>query len=116
MDINYVEIIELVLIVGLGAISYYLKTYTNVTNKVVALIAEAEEMYKAYTKAGEDKMAWCVEQLGKLVPAILRPVLTDVVLEAIVQNVFDSIKAYVDVKKIEIADKINEQVDKIEIK
>ena len=115
MNIDYMEIIKLVLIVGLGALSYYLKTYTNVTSKVAELIAQAEEMYKEYTKAGEDKMAWCVEQLYALVPAIFRTVITPTILEAIVQNVFDSIQDYVDVKKIEIAEKINETVDKVEI-
>lgn len=116
MNIDYMEIIKLVLIVGLGALSYYLKTYTNVTSKVASLIAQAEEKYKDYTKAGEDKMAWCIEQLNKVIPAALKPILTDVVIEAIVQNVFDSITDYVNVKKLEVADKINEKVDKVEIK
>ncbi len=114
MDINYVEIIKMALIIGLGALSYYLKTYTNVTKKVTSLIAEAEELYKEYTKAGEDKMAWCIEQLNKIIPAILKPILSDAVLEIIVQNVFDSIQDYINVKKVVVADKINETLDKVE--
>lgn len=110
-----IEIIKWVVIIGLGALSYYLKTYTNVSKKVANLIAEAEEMYKEYTKAGEDKMAWCIAQLNTFIPKPLKIVLTDEVLRLLIQNVFDSIQDYINVKKIELADKINEKVDKIDI-
>ena len=115
MNIDYLEIIKIVLIVGLGALSYYLRTYTNVNKKATALIAEAEEQYKGYTKAGEDKINWCVTQLNKVIPKSMKLILTDEVLKSIVQNVFDNIEAYANVKKVEVADKINEKIDKIDI-
>lgn len=115
---NWYEIIGIVLILLLGATVHYFKTYTNISTKVVGLIAEAEELYKEVAKSGASKKEWCIKQLNKIIPPTLKVIFTDEILDIIIQNVFNQIKSYIEVKKIETSKVIENQacevIDKVE--
>lgn len=108
---DYIEIIKWVTIIVLGGVIYYLRTYTNVLDKVAEFIAMAEKEYEAYSGAGEQKMQFCIQQINNLLPKAIKVVLTDEILRSIVQNVFDQIKIYSDIQKQKLADKINEKIN-----
>ncbi len=56
------------------------------------------ELYANVEKSGAQKMAWVIEQIYAYVPAWLKPFLTAEKIQAIVQTVFDKIKAYADIQ------------------
>lgn len=105
------EILKYVLIIVLGAVIVYLKEYTTVIGKITALIAEAEETYINYEKAGEEKMKFCINKLNLIIPKAFKPILTDEVLEMLIQGVFDEVKKYADIQKQKLAEKINEKIN-----
>lgn len=89
-----IKVILVVLFVGLGYISIYLKTNKKLLKKVSTLIAESEILYKDYTKAGNKKFEWVVDKLYSYVPKALRIVITRKMLSDIVQSTFDALEKY----------------------
>lgn len=102
------EVAKIAVAVIFGGFALYFKSKVKLTEKVSGLIAEAEDTYKSYTKAGTAKMEWVVTRLYVYVPAWLRPIITPKVLEQIVQFVFDNVESYA---KIQL-DKLTEKVAK----
>lgn len=76
----------------------YLRTSSVVRGVIAELIADAEELYANVEKSGAQKMAWVIGQIYAYVPAWLKPFLTAEKIQAIVQAVFDKIKAYADIQ------------------
>ena len=72
-----------------------------------------EKEYAAYSGAGEQKMQFCIDQINKLLPKAVKTILTDEVLRVVIQNVFDQVKAYADIQKQKLADKIAADVAKV---
>lgn len=103
-----IEAAKVAVAIILGGFALYFKSKVKLTEKVSGLIAEAEDTYKSYTKAGGEKMNWVVTRLYVYVPAWLRPIITPKVLEQIVQFVFDNVESYA---KIQL-DKLTEKVAK----
>lgn len=93
-----VQIVEIVAFIVGGFVISYLRTSEVVHKFVAALIADAEELYANVEKSGAQKMAWVIEQIYAYVPAWLKPFLTAEKIQAIVQAVFDKIKAYADIQ------------------
>jgi len=91
------EIIETILMVLFAVISIvisFVTYYFSVRKKIAEAVAKEVNGAEVDGAVGEDKKAEVVEQLGKLVPTILKPFITDKVLETLTQAAFDSIEAY----------------------
>ena len=89
-------IIITILFVIAGFLASYFKTKTKLLSKVAEIIAEAEVVYKDFTKYGGVKFNYCVDFLYGLVPKILRCIITRPIIEKLVQNTFDSIIAFIE--------------------
>ena len=74
-----------------GALVSY---YFYIKNKVTAQIAAGIDSAEIDGKAGGEKKAEVIEQLKKLIPAIFKPLLTTSVLDALVEQIFESVKSY----------------------
>ena len=92
------QIVEIVAFIVGGFVISYLRTSQVVHKFVAELIADAEEMFATIEKSGASKMAWVIEQIYVYVPAWLKPFLTTEKIQAIVQTVFDKVKAYADIQ------------------
>lgn len=81
-----------------GALSAYFKAQQNLRKSSIKYIVEAEDLYKDYTKAGEEKFSWVVDALYDLLPAPLKIIITKKCIEKIVQSSFDAIEEYAEMK------------------
>lgn len=113
---DILQVIEIIaMIVGGFAISYF-RTSSVFRGFIAELIADAEDQFHNVEKAGTEKMAWVVAQIYEFIPVWLKPFLTTEKIQAIVQTVFDKIKAFADlqVKKLkakyeaEIQERVNQ--------
>lgn len=98
---DYMEIFKTIGLVILGGLALYVecnkkiqKTIAEVTGKAVAFIKEAEELYKDTTKAGGKKKAWVVKQLYDLVPNPFNLIITEDMIDQIVESTFIEIEKY----------------------
>lgn len=88
------ELFKILLFVILGGAAIYFKTTTKLNQKVNALIAKAEEIYKDTTKSGGKKFFYVVDALYRLLPAPLQLILPRSLIESIVQNTFHAMEKY----------------------
>lgn len=84
------NIVLVVLSVGLACLAYYCDLKKKITEQVNAEISNAEDT----DKKKEEKMAFVVAQLKKIVPKALRFIFTDKAIEKIAQKAFDKIEEY----------------------
>lgn len=98
---DYVEIFKTIGLVVFGGLALYIECnkkiqekIAEITGKAVALIKEAEELYKDATKAGGAKKAWVVKQLYALVPKPLNLIITEDMIDQIVERTFVEIENY----------------------
>lgn len=84
------SIVFAVLTVVGGFVSYYFYVRNEIQKQIAAEIdgAEIDE------KIGAEKMQTVISALKELVPTILKPFITDSLIESLVQAAFDSIEAY----------------------
>lgn len=75
----------------------YLRDHTieQIRGDAYQLILKAEHMYQE-SSAGKQKMKWVVNQARKLLPGWLQVIVTDEVLQKIIQVWFDEIKDLLD--------------------
>lgn len=78
----------------LGALSAYFKARDQLRGQSIKYIAEAEELYKDITKAGEQKFTWVVDTLHDLIPPPLKMLITKKCIEKIVKSSFDAVEEY----------------------
>lgn len=105
---NMIHIAQVVIAVLFGGLALYFKSKVKLTEKVSGLIAEAEDTYKSYTKAGGMKFEWVIAHLYVYVPAWLRPLITKDVIGRIVQFVFDNVQSYAKMQLDKLTDKVVE--------
>ena len=107
---DILQVIEIIaMIVGGFAISYF-RTSSVFRGFIAELIADAEERFSNVEKAGAEKMAWVVAQIYAFIPAWLKPFLTTEKIQAIVQAVFDKIKAFADIQVLKIKAKYEAEI------
>lgn len=94
MNETVVNIALLIISIVFGALFTYFKTNAKLKGKVGEYISDAENLYASSTKAGGEKFEWVVDQLYNLIPAILKPIFTRVMISTIVQSAFDTIQNY----------------------
>jgi hypothetical protein len=92
------NILGIVLVCVLGYMVSYFKTNATFKEKIAALINYAESQYLE----GKEKKDYVVDEIYKVVPVWLKPIVNKTMLGLIVQSVFDSIEEYA-----------NKQLDKI---
>ena len=90
MDMKVIDIIVMVICIIGYAVMAYFKVKGDVIGAVSELIAAAE----ATGLAGGEKMAQVVSELAKMVPAPLKAILSEKVLQKIAQSVFDWMRMY----------------------
>jgi len=103
---NMIQIAQIVIAIIFGGLALYFKSKVKLTEKVSGLIAEAEDTYKSYTKAGGMKFEWVVTRLYVYVPVWLRPLITKDVIGRIVQYIFDNIESYAKMQLDKLTDKV----------
>ena len=103
---NMIQIAQIVIAIIFGGLALYFKSKVKLTEKVSGLIAEAEDTYKSYTKAGGMKFEWVVTRLYVYVPVWLRPLITQDVIGRIVQFVFDNVESYAKMQLDKLTDKV----------
>lgn len=94
--------IGLLILVSVIWITYsYLKgrTLEQIRGDVYQLVLKAEHMYQE-SSAGKQKMKWVVQQARKLLPRWMQAIITDEVLEKIIQVWFDEVKDLLDDGKV----------------
>lgn len=113
---DYAEVIKNLLFVVVGGFAIYFQynkklqeKIADITAQAIILIKEAEVAYKDTTKAGGLKFEFVVQQLYKLVPKMLQPILTKQAIADIVQRTFEQIEAYAKQKLDSVSDKITNE-------
>ena len=94
MKIDWIQILTTVLWIVSGFLAIYFKEKTNIVSQISEKIAEAEDIYKDYTKAGNMKFNWVCDVIFSYVPVVLKPFITREMIGGLVQKVFDSIEVY----------------------
>ena len=101
-----IEAAKVAVAIILGGFALYYKSKTALVEKTTGLIAQAEDTYKSYTKAGGMKFEWVVTRLYVYVPVWLRPLITKDVIGRIVQFVFDNVESYAKIQLDKLTDKV----------
>ena len=83
-------IIFTIITLGVTFLSYYLSIKNKISQEALKAINTAEDS----ELDGAEKKRLAVEQVKKLVPTVLRPFITDDLINTLVQMTFDEIKAY----------------------
>lgn len=95
-------VIGLLILISIFGITYsYLKgrTLEQIRGDVYQLVLRAEHMYNR-SSSGKQKMKWVVQQARRLLPGWLQVILSEEVLEKIIQVWFDEVKDLLDDGKV----------------
>lgn len=102
-------IITTTLMIVLGFVSIYLKSKQSLIKKTGTLINEAEDIYKH----GDERFAFVVDSLYKLVPAPMNMILNKEIIGMIVQSTFDTMKDFTIKQMDKAAIKAEHEIDKV---
>lgn len=102
------SIVFAVITVALGFISYYFYIRNKLQKQIATEIDSAENL----DEVGAEKMASVVSALKQLVPAILKPFITDNLIQSLVQAAFDSITAFAQ-KQVEKESNVTEATNEV---
>lgn len=95
-------LVGLLILISIIWITYsYLKgrTLEQIRGDVYQLVLRAEHMYNE-SSSGKQKMEWVVQQARRLLPGWLQVILSEEVLEKIIQVWFDEVKDLLDDGKV----------------
>lgn len=93
MNINWYSVVSTILWIVLGFFVSYFKTKTKLIDKAKDAINYAENEYKEAGQGGI-KMKYCVNFLASLVPAPMKFIFNEKMIEEICQAVFDKIQEF----------------------
>ncbi len=88
------ESILTIIFAVLSIVSAFLSYYMNVRKKIAESITQEVNNAEVDGAIGEEKKVEVIAQLRKIIPAVLKPFITDNILDALVQKAFDNIEAY----------------------
>lgn len=91
--------VVVVSIIYMGYSYFKDKTLEQIRGDVYQLVLKAEHIYQE-SSTGKQKMKWVVSQARKLLPGWLQAIITDEVLQKIIQVWFDEIKDLLDDGKV----------------
>ena len=103
-------IIKIVVILLCGYVYTYVSTKINISSKIAAVIARAEDKYTDAQKSGSEKMEYAIDLLYTYVPIWIRPILTKEVLKSLIQTGFDEVQKYANAQLDKIVAKVNDTV------
>ncbi|HWP51659.1 MAG TPA: hypothetical protein VN626_08180 [Clostridia bacterium] len=92
-NINIIEVLQWAGLLLLGALLAYYRTNAKLQRFVAGLIVQAEEAFNG-TKTGGMKFAWVCSKIYNLVPLPLRSIITQEMIERLVQGTFNSMAQY----------------------
>ena len=107
---DVLQVIEVIAMIVGGFLISYFRTSSVFRGLIAELIADAEEQFSNVEKAGAEKMAWVIAQIYAFIPVWLKPFLTTEKIQAIVQTVFDKIKAFADLQVLKIKAKYEAEI------
>lgn len=107
---DVLQVIEIIAMIVGGFLISYFRTSSVFRGFIAELIADAEERFSNVEKAGAEKMAWVIAQIYAFIPAWLKPFLTTEKIQAIVQTVFDNIKAFADIQVLKLKAKYEAEI------
>lgn len=114
---DFYTIISTILMVGLGAVSYYYKTKSKLSESANELVAKAESAYSMFEKSGEQKLNYVVKCLYNYIPVQFRWMFPEEALQLIVESALAKMKEFAQIQIDELnvkAEKAAEElVDKI---
>jgi len=102
---DILQVVEIIAMIAGGFLISYFRTSSVFRGFIAELIADAEEQFSNVEKAGAEKMAWVIAQIYEFIPVWLKPFLTAEKIQAIVQTVFDKIKAFADLQVLKLKSK-----------
>lgn len=106
MTIDWLHILEIVILVIAGYFVSYFKKKAELMAATEEVINTAESHYAEYTDAGSKKMALAIDLLYERVPAMLKPFITKEMLQSWIQKAFDQIKSFVDKQMDKVVDEV----------
>ncbi len=106
-----VQVVLYLLTVALGGFALWYRSNAGINRRVSALIAEAENRYQDFTKAGGIKFEWVVTRLYELIPAAVRPFVPQTMIRTLVQATFDAIAGYAKLQLDRLAEKSKQTAD-----
>lgn len=106
-----VQVVLYLLTVALGGLALWYRSNAGINRRVSALIAEAENRYQDFTKAGGTKFEWVVTRLYELIPAVVRPFVPQTMIRTLVQATFDAIAGYAKLQLDRLAEKSKQTAD-----
>jgi sugar-specific transcriptional regulator TrmB len=118
---DWLNIIETILIILAGGIIFYVKNYSKIPEKALEAFNAAEKAYETWTEScGTQKMDYAVNYIFDLIPKALQKIITKDIIRTILQSLYDETKLLIK-KKAEIAsnaieDKIEEVTEEIKNK
>jgi hypothetical protein len=93
MNINWYSVVSTILWIVFGFFVSYFKTKTKLIDQAKDAINYAENEYKE-AGAGGKKMQWAVKYLASLVPAPMKFIFNEKIIEEICQAAFDKIQEF----------------------
>lgn len=78
----------------IGGLALYYQANARLKEAVTGLISQAESLYRDTVKAGGMKHAYVTEQLYRMLPVYIRPILTKDILSSMVDNAFAAVEDY----------------------
>lgn len=106
-----IEVLKYVVIIGLGGLSFYLKTKTDLMDIAKNKISEAEDNFSDLTNAGGQKFSWVVDTIYDFVPAGLKLIFTKETIGELVQRTFNQMERYACLQLNKVADKIEDKAE-----
>lgn len=104
--INVYGILVTIGLVLLGFLCQYIKTKSNVLQKIAGFIAKAEEAYKSVTGKGGEKHELVISWCEALIPAPLKPFITREFISNAIDKIFEEVTEYSEIQLDKITDKI----------
>lgn len=100
------EIISIIAMILLGAVSYYFKYKTNLQATIAGHISNAEKEYESIATSGGEKFELVVNTIYNVVPTVFKPFITKDMIGNLVQATFDQMAEYAAKQLDTVVDKI----------
>ncbi len=98
MDERIFYIVSAVVIAAGYLLAKFHKTDGDIIKLAADLIPEAEEVFLDREKSGQEKMEWVTDQIGEIIPVIMKCFFSEARIKSMIQFVFDRVIRFKEVK------------------